>query len=183
MTGKLKITATIAAAAAILFSCGKNGVENTYSRQDSTIESLVQSLAPEGSEATVEYFDGPVRVTVAHGDGNVLESGGTVTFLYAGHILNGTNLNASNLFMTNNKEFAESSNWTVTDSTIFQATTVNLADDTLVKGLAKGIVGVKAGDECYIMFNGKYGFGKHTTGIVPGNSGLVYHLWIDSVSN
>lgn len=183
MTGKLKTIATLTAAATLLFSCGKNGVENKYAQQDSTIESLIESLAPEGSEATVEYFDGPVRVTVQHGDGDPLESGGTVTFLYAGHILNKTSLDASNLFMTNNKEFAESSNWTVTDTTIFKVASVNLSDDTLVKGLAEGIVGVKAGDECYVMFNGKYGFGKHTTGVVPGNSALVYHLWIDSVSN
>ncbi len=183
MTRNLHTIAALAAAAVILFSCGKNGVENAYTKQDTNIESLVKNLAPEGSDATVEYFDGPVRVTVKHGDGDALESGGTVTFLYAGHILNGSSLNASNLFMTNNKEFAESSNWTVTDTTIFQPATVKLADDTLVKGLAKGIVGVKAGDECYIMFNGKYGFGKHTTGVVPGNSALVYHLWIDSVSN
>ena len=183
MTKNLTITLLLAVSAVLASSCGKSGVENAYSKQDSNIESLVNTLAPEGSDATVDYLDGIVRVTVKQGEGDGLESGGTVTFLYAGHILNSTSLSASNLFTTNNKEFAESSNWTVTDTSIFKAATVNLADESLVKGLAKGIVGVKAGDECYIMFNGKYGFGKHTTGVVPGNSALAYHLWISSVSN
>lgn len=177
------IIPVMAAMAVITSSCSKSEAENAYTQQDKNIESLVNSLAPEGSDATVEYFDGSVRVTVKHGDGEALGNGGTVSFLYAGHLVNSSSLGAGNLFVTNNKEFAESSNWTVTDTSIFQTSTINLAEDALVKGLKKGIVGVKAGDECYIMFNGKYGFGKHTTGNVPGNSALAYHLWINSVSN
>lgn len=182
MTKNLIIPALMGMAA-LVSSCGKSEVENVYTQQDKNIESLVKSLAPEESEATVDYLDGVVRVTVKHGDGTPLESGGTVSFYYAGHCINSSSLSSENMFVTNSKEFAESSNWTVTDSTIFQVSTVDLAKDNLVKGLKKGIVGVKAGDECYIMFNGKYGFGKHTNGTVPGNSALAYHLWISSVSN
>lgn len=167
----------------LIGSCGKSSVENAYTQQDKNIESLVNSLAPEGSEATVDYFDGTVRVTVKHGDGEALDNGGTVSFYYAGHCVNSSSLNSSNLFVTNSKDFAKSSGWTVSDSTIFEVSTVNLAKDDLVKGLRKGIVGVKSGDECYIMFNGKYGFGKHTNGKVPGNSALAYHLWITGVTN
>lgn len=104
MTKNLIIPALMGMAA-LVSSCGKSEVENVYTQQDKNIESLVKSLAPEESEATVDYLDGVVRVTVKHGD------------------------------------------------------------------------------ECYIMFNGKYGFGKHTNGTVPGNSALAYHLWISSVSN
>ncbi len=177
------IISVLAGMAVLVSSCGKSEVENAYTQQDKNIESLVKSLAPEGSEATVEYFDGSVRVTVKHGEGTALGSGGTVSFYYAGHYINSSSLNAGNLFVTNNKEFAQSNNWAVSDSTIFAESTISLADDAMVKGLKKGIVGVKAGDECYVLFNGKYGFGKHTTGAVPGNSALAYHLWISSVSD
>ncbi len=183
MTMNHTIISALAALAVLASSCGKSEVGDAYLQQDKNIESLVKSLAPENSEATVEYIDGVVRVTVTHGEGPLLESDGTVSFLYAAHHINSSSLTPGNMFVTNSKEFAEASNWTVSDTTIFQVSTVNLAEESLVKGLEKGIVGVKAGDECYIMFNGKYGFGKHTVGVVPANSALAYHLWISSVSD
>ena len=164
-------------------SCTKTEVENAYARQDTNIESLVKALTDSKPEAAVDYFDGVVRVTVTPGEGDGLQSDGTVSFYYAGHCINGSSLNSGNLFVTNSREFAESNNWTVTDSTIFEARTVDMSKDALVKGLKKGIIGVKAGDECYILFNGKYGFGKHNTGKVPANSALAYHLWITDVPN
>ena len=168
---------------ALAGSCGKSETENAYTRQDSNIEAIVNPLTPEGSDAVVDYFDGTVRVTVSHGEGSALADGGTVSFYYAGHVINSSSLSVNNLFITNNKEFAESSNWTVSDTSLFKISTVNLSEDKIVKGLKKGLPGVKNGDECYILFNGKYGFGKHATGKVPGNSALAYHLWITDVTN
>ena len=153
-------------------SCTKTEVENAYARQDTNIESLVKALTDSKPEAAVDYFDGVARVTVTPGEGDGLQSDGTVSFYYAGYCINGSSLNSDNLFVTNSKEFAESNNWTV-----------DMSKDALVKGLKKGIIGVKAGDECYILFNGKYGFGKHNTGKVPANSALAYHLWITGVTN
>ena len=75
MTKNLIIPALMGMAA-LVSSCGKSEVENTYTQQDKNIESLVKSLAPEESEATVDYLDGVVRVTVKHGEGAALESGG-----------------------------------------------------------------------------------------------------------
>lgn len=172
-------------ALALLFlatSCGKDE-NDVYSQQEKNIESIVNSLTDGNAEATVDYLDGSVRVTVSSGDGEELRDGGTVTFKYAGYRISGSSLGAGNLFVTNDKDFAESSNWTVSDSTVFKKDTFLFNDDNFVKGLKAGMEGVKAGDECYVLFSGKYGFGKHTTGIVPGNSALAYHLWISSVSN
>ncbi len=171
------------AAIALANACEKTETKDAYTKQDSNIEAIVGSLAPESSDATVDYIDGTVRVTVEHGDGNELGDGGTVSFFYAGYLITGSSISASNLFVTNNKEFAESSNWTVSDTSVFKVSTINLSKDKIVKGLKKGLPGVKSGDECYILFNGKYGFGKHTTGKVPGNSALVYHLWISDVAD
>ena len=172
-------------ALALLFlatSCGKDE-NDVYSQQEKNIEFIVNSLTESNTEATVDYLDGPVRVTVSSGEGEALKNGGTITFKYAGYRISGSSLSSGNLFITNDKDFAESSNWTVTDSTVFKTDTFVFNDDNFVKGLKTGMEGVKAGDECYVLFSGKYGFGKHTTGIVPGNSALAYHLWISSVSN
>jgi FKBP-type peptidyl-prolyl cis-trans isomerase len=42
---------------------------------------------------------------------------------------------------------------------------------------------VKAGEECEILFCGKYGFGNSTFGIIPANSALAFKIWVVSVSN
>ena len=39
------------------------------------------------------------------------------------------------------------------------------------------------GEECYVLFSGKLGFGSRIVGTIPRNSALAYHLWIKSVSN
>ncbi len=173
----------VLAFAFLAVSCGKDEAASAYSQQESNIESIVQSLTGNNDDATVDYLDGSVRVTVVHGEGEALKEGGTVTMKYAGYRVIGSSLDADNLFVTNDKDFAESSNWTVTDSTVFKTDTFKLNDETFVKGLKTGMVGVKAGDECVILFSGKHGFGKHTTGVVPGKSALAYHLWISSVAN
>ena len=104
-------------------SCSKTETENAYSQQDKNIESIVSSLAPEGSEATVDYFDGSVRVTVGHGEGTALEENGSVSFYYVGHLINSSSLSSGNMFTTNSKEFAESAQWTVSDTTMFKIST------------------------------------------------------------
>ena len=53
----------------------------------------------------------------------------------------------------------------------------------MVTGLRNGLVGVKGGEECYILFSGKYGFGNKQSGTIPANSALVYHVWVESLSN
>jgi FKBP-type peptidyl-prolyl cis-trans isomerase len=42
---------------------------------------------------------------------------------------------------------------------------------------------VKGGEECQILFTGKYGFGNKAFGIIPANSALVYKIWVESISN
>ena len=60
---------------------------------------------------------------------------------------------------------------------------LNLGEDELVEGLRNGLRGVRGGEECYILFSGKYGFGKKAFGTIPANSALAYHVWVESVSN
>ena len=61
--------------------------------------------------------------------------------------------------------------------------TISLNDYKLLPGLKSGLIGARGGEECQILFSGKYGFGKKSSGIVPSNSALVYKIWVESVSN
>lgn len=163
-------------------SCDKT-LEATYSKQEKNIESLVNSLTSQNEEATVDYLGSIVRVTVVQGEGEALRKDGSVSFYYAGHYINGSSLNVNNLFATNYDLFASSSRWNVTDTTAFTIKTLTLSEEDVVEGLRTGLEGVRAGDECYVLFSGKHGFGKGLTGTIPSNSALAYHLWIRGVSN
>ena len=56
-------------------------------------------------------------------------------------------------------------------------------DDRLLDGLQRGLEGVRGQDECYILFSGKYAYGSRVQGTIPARSALVYHVWVNSISN
>ena len=173
----------MAAMCLIAVSCGNKQLETTYEQQETNIQAIAESLTNSNSEATVDYNDGSVRVTVAHGQGEALKEGGAVSFYFAGLYISGSRLSNNNIFATNYDTFANSIKWNVIDSSAFKILTVNLAEDDVVEGLRNGLIGVKGGDECYVMFSGKHGFKKKKVANVPIGAALAYHLWIKSVSN
>ena len=59
----------------------------------------------------------------------------------------------------------------------------NMSDARLIQGLKDGLIGVRAGEECEILFSGKYGFGNENFGIIPANSALLYKIWVVGVTN
>ena len=60
---------------------------------------------------------------------------------------------------------------------------LDLAKTRLIEGLRKGLIGVKGGEECEIMFSGQYAFGDNEFGTIPANSALLYYIWVEAVSN
>ena len=80
------------------------------------------------------------------------------------------------------KATADAAGWRITDSTAFRIETLAL-DGALVDGLRDGLEGVRNQDECFILFSGKYGYGSHSRGTIPARSALVYHIWVNSISN
>lgn len=167
----------------LVFACSKEEVKLRYSRQEQNIESFVNSTLKSVDTAYVVYNKGVTRLVVVPGEGDSLSVNGTVSFHYAGYVLSGTSVNASNMFATNSEEVAKGSGWTLSDDSVFEAKTVKLSESGFVKGLKYGLEGVKTGQECYILFSGKYGFGKRELGTIPANSALVYRIWVESVSN
>lgn len=180
----------LCAAAAVSAACSKQSLENAWSTQEDRIDSFIQSLSAEGDPDDPEalyvhdviYNGGSNRVILRDGSGEGLRKGGTVSFYYTGYVFQGS-LSAENIFATNDSQTAGENGWDITDAS-YEIKTLTLGNnDGLVPGLHAGLEGVKAGEICYILFSGQYGFGKKPVGTIPGNSALLYYIRVESVSN
>ena len=160
-------------------SCVREKLTETYNKQEESIDKYISSTLKDGMRVT--YNNGSTRLTLKEGTGEELKPGGSVGFYYAGFTFK-NNITAANMFGTNHQSTAEANKWNVTDPD-YNILEVNLKDDRLLEGLRSGLTGVKAGEECEILFCGKYGFGNTTFGIIPANSALAFKIWVVSVSN
>ena len=172
-------------ALALAAACTKQALQTTYDKQSTYIENFVQSRMKSDSTATLRENGGSYRLLVhdtldVHRDS--LREGGLVSLYYACFTLTGNSLSVINLVSTNLKEMAQAANWELTDTTRYKLDTIRL-DNTLLPGLHNGLLGVQAGDEGYILFTGKYGYGNTERGTIPAKSALVYQIWIDSIKN
>ena len=159
-------------------SCMKNKLETTYNSQESRIDTYISN---KGDQYRIERNGGSNRLILKEGEGEELDRNGYVSFYYAGYIFNGS-VSSSNLFVTNHQATAEQAGWNLTDAD-YGIYEINLADAHLVTGLKDGLLGVRAGEECEIIFSGKYGFGNENFGIIPANSALLYKIWVVGVAN
>lgn len=167
-----------------LAACSKESIKTLYSTQETRIESIVNALisADESGTAYSVSRKGSQRVVLSQGSGDTLSPSGSVKFYYAGYTLPSTSIALTNLFDTNIYEIAKAAQRDTTDLSVFEPFTANLSSTGLVKGLKNGLVGVKAGEVCYVLFSGKYGFGDKELGTIPANSALAYALQIVEVT-
>lgn len=174
MKRAIKILAVMIMAA----SCTGSKLEQAYNNQESKIDSYMNG---KGDQYRYVRNGGANRLVLKEGEGEELDSKGFVSFYYAGYTFSGS-FSASNLFVTNHQETAEQANWNLTeaDYTIYE---INMAETKLIPGLRDGLVGVKAGEECEILFSGKYGFGNEVFGMIPANSAQLWKIWVIGVSN
>ena len=177
------ISAAALVAACIFLSCTKESIKNLYNSQEQRIETIVNNIINSDTTGTAYNVSnsGVQRVVLAEGTGEALTSSGTVTFYYAGYTLPSASLSQNNLFDTNIYDIAKSADRDTTDLSVFEPYTVKLSGSRLVPGLKKGLVGVKAGEQCFVLFSGKYGFGDIELGTIPANSALAYALIIVNV--
>lgn len=177
---KMKRTFRIFAFIALAFagmSCMKSKLEVTYNNQENQIDRYLSSK----TDMRIERNGGANRLVTAEGEGEMLASDGFVSFYYAGYTFSGS-FSAANMFVTNHQASAEQAGWDLTDAeyTIYET---NISDAKLIQGLKDGLIGVRAGEECEIIFSGKYGFGNENFGIIPANSALLYKIWVVGVTN
>lgn len=166
-----------------VFGCSKSDIETQYANQETRIESFLNAQLSANPEAYTVSNGGVERLVLVEGSGAELESNGTVSFYWAGYVMNGNNLTSNNLFATNVEELATAAGLDTSDSAVYSIRTLDLSDTELIEGLQKGMKGVKGGQECIILFSGKYGYGNKSLGTIPANAALAFHLWVESVSN
>ena len=166
-------------------SCIKEKLELAYTNQESKIDQYIKSNKYTDSSKTdslrVVYNNGSTRLVYTEGTGEELNAEGTVAFYYAGYTFNGS-YNKSNLFVTNDEDTAKDAGWELTDE-CYEIYKINMGEAKLLEGLRNGLLGVKAGEVCKILFSGKYGFGNEEFGIIPANSALIYEITVEAVSN
>jgi len=174
----------VAAATVVAAACGKQQLQTTYDSQDKKIDSFIQSQISSSKALRVYVNEGCSRLVIDEGVGeDSLSTSGTVSFFYAAYTFTGS-LSQNNMFATNHEETAAQNGWDELSGEDFSPVIASLADDkSLVEGLRKGLFGVKEGQECYIIFSGKHGFGSKPIGTIPANSALLYHVWIESIDN
>lgn len=162
-------------------SCIKEKLEETYNKQDEQIDKYITGLLDKNETYTATYNDGVSRLTTKAGEGQELSEDGSVSFYYAGYTFT-SSINPASMFGTNHQATAEAAGWNLTDPD-YSLMEVSLKDKGLLEGVRKGLVGVQAGEECEIIFSGKYGFGNSTFGIIPAKSALAFKIWVVGVSN
>lgn len=163
-------------------SCVKQKLESTYNSQENRIDQYIEKNRISGTDTLrVVYNGGASRLVTKEGNGPELSADGNIAFYYAGYTFSGS-ISNSNLFSTNHQQTATQAGWTLPEEDA-KALSINMNDYKLLPGLKSGLTGVKGGEECQILFTGKYGFGNKAFGIIPANSALVYKIWVESISN
>lgn len=186
MNSRIYITALIIACLASV-SCVKEQLEVTYTKQETQIDQYISKNMivkdSEGNPDTLRVVrnNGTNRLVTMEGTGDELRADGHVGFYYAGYTFSGS-VSASNMFVTNHQATAEQAGWNLTDPE-YNLMEINITEAELLDGLRKGLTGVRAGEECEIVFSGKYGFGNKTFGMIPAKSALLYKIWVVSVTN
>jgi FKBP-type peptidyl-prolyl cis-trans isomerase len=194
MDRKLLILAMLLCFAAS--SCMKEKLAATYNSQEASIDKYItgsmyvkRSGVSEKTGNDTTWTDtlrivrngGVNRLVQKEGLGEELKPGGNIAFYYAGYIFKGSK-NSNILFATNRQEIAAEKKWELTDAS-YEMLQLDLAKTRLIDGLRKGLIGVKGGEECEIMFSGQYAFGDNEFGTIPANSALLYYIWVEAVSN
>jgi FKBP-type peptidyl-prolyl cis-trans isomerase len=200
-------TILISAICMIAASCVKDKLETTYSKQETQIDAYItknmvvkrdstrMEVKPNADDPTindttyvkvqwedtlrVEYNNGAARLIKKEGSGEELTGKGAISFRYAGYVFT---TQPSTLFATNDEQTAKGAGFALTDADygLFEA---DMTDAYLVEGLRNGLMGTRTGEECEIIFSGKYGFGNEVFGTIPVNSALLYKIWDITVSN
>lgn len=177
---RLRKLTILCIAAAACVSCTKEAQESAYAAQ----EALIEKFAASKPDARISYSGGSTRVTLNEGDGVELNARGSARITYAGYNFKSGSISASGLFATNSSETAAASGWNLTDGGVLTGPVeLSLTDKDLLDGLRNGLIGVREGEECYILFSGKYAFGKSKVGNIPPNAPLAFHIWVESIQN
>ena len=171
-------------------SCVKEKREATYNNQEDKIDQYISKNmyvkhtvdgVQKEDTLNVVYRGGSSRLITQEGIGEALKPNGTVSFYYAGYTFSGSK-SYTNMFATNREATASEAKWTLTDAQ-YSLYTIDMRNTEIIEGLRDGLIGVKSGEICQILFSGKHAFGKKPVGIIPANSAILFEIWVEAVSN
>ena len=163
-------------------SCTKELREQEYGKQEKLIESFVKSLQSRNPDCRVFHQGGSTRITLAEGEGVEVTASGKAVIRYALYDFSSGSASTNTLVATNASDSATTAGWELTDKE-YSALEIQLSDKDILTGLRNGLEGVRQGEECWILFSGKYAFGKSKVGTIPANAPLAYHVWVETIEN
>lgn len=171
----------------IATSCVKQQLETVYNKQEDQIDQYITKAMittdASGNPDTLQVVrnDGSNRLVRKEGIGEELAKDGYVSFYYAGYTFSGS-YSSSNLFTTNRLESATEAGWSAVEYE-YELYEISLKDADLIPGLKSGLEGVRAGEECEIIFSAKYGYGNKPLGMISAKTALLYKIWVVGVTN
>ena len=180
-TYKIILGAFLFLSTLFLSGCIKQQLETEYNNQESRIDSFITKELENKPDASITRNKGSNRLTLIAGEEEGLKEGGTITFYYAGYVFTGS-LSNQNIFATNHEATAIGVGWELT-AMEYNPHPIKQNDKNLLIGLQNGFLDIKKGEECYIVFSGKYGYGNKVNGSIPKNSALIYHIWVKDIIN
>lgn len=143
--------------ASILTSCLENDRALTVTTQEEAIDKYITNKL---GDYEVVRNGGANRVILSSGEGLTVSGvGDSVIFNYEGYVFNsgkGIQFSSGNA-------------------------SVLIGKTDMISGLENGLIGMKNGEESYIIFSAKYGFYKEQVGMVPPMSSLIYYVKIDNI--
>lgn len=116
---------------------------------------------------TITYSSGLKKILISNGTGETAKAFNDVTMQFTGYVLNSKGY----------KRVFQSSH-TNSALAVFQ-----LGAGRMVKGLDEGIATMKTGEKATFIVPPYLGFGKETSGIIPGNSTLYFDIELLSCVN
>ena len=153
-------TVLILLSAVLLATACQSEVHEANIAQEKAIDEYVTSTF---TENTVEHVDGITRVLLKDllsGQGTPVEKGDSLYIYFAGYTL----------------ESGKPTSLFVDDSAM-----VAVGKNDLVRGLDRGLVGTRLGQEVLLLFSSQYGYGKDRVGLVPENTGLAFDVLVARV--
>ncbi|PKP05604.1 MAG: hypothetical protein CVU10_09625 [Bacteroidetes bacterium HGW-Bacteroidetes-5] len=155
----------------IPLSCAKEEQLNLMSQQESAIDKFVETLA----DSRVVVEDGVWRVVMEEGSGSgEAVAGDSLKINYAAYIFNS---GKGALYDTNIKSVANEAGLEM-DFDFMQPKWVVVGKGKLLSGMDRGLISVKKGERCYVIFSARHGFGNTQIGLVPKMSPLLIEVWV-----
>lgn len=164
-------------------ACKKSDAETAYTAQAELIDQYISSELEYNPDYTVVRNGKTVRLITRQGEGEEVGDNGLVSMYYAIYDFSNGSISSTTLFETNNESTASAAGLDTSDESKFQPVVVNTSDKNLLKGLRMGLKGVKAQENCVILFPGSEAFGKETTGNVAKFSALAVKVWVEDIEN